>query len=487
MTTLLVVDQGTTSVRASVVTDTLEVLAEASRPIERHHPAPGWVELDAEHLLAETEAVAKEAVQRSGVIPVGFAMANQGETVVGWERGTGMTAGPAIGWQCKRTEAWCEEIRDRETWLVSKTGLPVDPYFSASKLRWLLDEGGLRTGVQAGTHVLGTLDTFTLSRLSDGKLHITDPSTACRTQLLNLEAGQWDSELLAFFGVPAGALASVSPTAGQLGHVRIAGLSLPLVATVCDQPAALFGCGAIAPGMAKCTLGTGAFVQANVGASRSRKAFESGLLSSIAWQIGGDKTYLVEGSVLAAADVVAWLTTAGLLTSRIDVDQAYGQGSCCNVVCVPALSGLGTPRWRSNARMAFLGIEPATAANDMVRASLDGVAHLLVEVLESIEAGLPSGLQSLVVDGGLSRSTALTQKMADLWGRAVHVSDAPEATTRGAAALGWIGAGMAPEAAHAHLSRSSSARLPVLPPAEAAVQRQAFREAVDLVSAWAER
>jgi glycerol kinase len=464
---VLAVDQGTTSVRAAVLapaegTGGLRGIAARGEGVARTFPRPGWVELDAEEVVAATERVMAEALAEAGCSAgdvAGVGLANQGETVVVWEREGGRPIAPAVVWQCRRTEEVCARLREDGSaarWVREVTGLSIDPYFSATKLAWILDEvPGARARAARGELCAGTLDTYTLFRLSGGKLHVTDPSTACRTLLARLDDGRFSEELCSFFGVPFGMLAEVVPSDAAVGPIRIGvggggrggGQEAMVRALLCDQPSALLGTGCLARGDLKCTYGTGAFLQVNTGGRP--EPGEDGLLRSIAWEIGAERTYLLEGSVLAAGDVLAWLCDGlGMLARPEEVDDVLARTpDAGGVLFAPALTGLGAPRWVGEARGTILGLHRGTRREHLIRAALEGVAHQVADVLDIAARVAPGGV--LWADGGLAASKEFLALQAGIAGRPLRRAAEGEATTRGVAALAAVGAGMLPSLAAA--------------------------------------
>lgn len=483
---ILAIDQGTTSVRATLLDASLTALASQAESVPRSFPKPGWVELDAEEVVAATERVAAAAIKAAEGAPIaGVGLANQGETVVVWERASGKPIAPAVVWQCRRTEALCDELRKDEAtaaWVRKATGLPIDPYFSATKLAWLLDEiPGARERAARGELVAGTLDTFTLYRLSAGKIFVTDPSTSCRTLLAGLASGRWDAQLCELFRVPSSMLAEVVSSDAEAGSIAIAGASLPVRALLCDQPSALLGTGCLSPGDAKCTYGTGAFVQANTGGEPAESAGDDGLLRSIAWELGGARTYLFEGSVLAAGDVLTWLRDdLGLLKRPEEVDEILrSTPSSEGVLFVPALGGLGAPRWSGSARGTLLGLHRGSRREHFVRAALEGIAHQVADILDVAARALPSGLRPLWADGGLSLSPAFLELQADLAGSSLRRAAHTEATTRGVSALAAVGAGLIGSAEEAVKGDASLEISPKLDAGARDAARRRYRKLVD--------
>lgn len=446
---VLSIDQGTTSVRATVLDGNLAPIATASAEVPRSFPAPGWVDVDAEEVVRTTEAVAARAMAAAPEHEVlAWGLANQGETVVLWDRRTGVPLAPAVVWQCRRTETEAASLAARAdgAWVQAATGLPIDPYFSATKLAWLLDNvPGARERAARGELAAGTLDTFTLHRLSKGRVFVTDPSTACRTLLAELETGRFSQRLCDFFGVDAGLLGTVVSSDADVGVVPLAGRDLPVRGLLCDQPSALLGVGCVASGDVKCTYGTGAFLQVHTGAHPAPPSTTDGLLRSIAWERAGERAYLLEGSVLAAGDVLTWLQSLGILGPATEIDGVLAtHADASGVLFAPTLTGLGAPRWVGDARGTLLGLHRGVTRGHLVRAALEGIAHQVVDVLEAAAKAFDGALGPLRADGGLSASRHFLALQADLAGRTLLAPHVGEATTRGVGALVACGAGLVP-------------------------------------------
>lgn len=473
-----------------VFDSSLGVLATCAESVPRSFPHPGWVETDAEEVVRATERVVLGAMEAAGVSHgdvAGVGFANQGETVVLWDRATGRPLAPAVSWQCRRTEAVCAGLREdaRTAQRVREaTGLPIDSYFSATKLAWLLDEiPGARKRAEAGAVVAGTLDTFSFFRLSGGRLFVTDPSTSCRTQLARLSDGRFDPELCELFRVPPAVLPKVVSSDADFGELLVGGKPLPLRASLCDQPSALLGTGCLRLGEAKCTYGTGAFVQANLGTDVPL-AKDDGLLRSIAWELEGARTYLLEGSVLAAGDVLTWLTEGlGLLPSATEVDRILGTTpDTAGVLFVPALTGLGAPHWVGEARGVMLGLHRGARKEHVVRAALEGVAHRVADVLDA--AHLPTGTSATPIwaDGGMAASDAFLALQADLGGRPLRRAAHREATARGVAAIAAARAGLVGSPSDAVRHAPELIVQPALPAERRAEARERHRKLVELVT-----
>ncbi len=432
--TILALDQGTTSTRAVIVGEDGTVRVARAVAHRQSYPGPGRVEHDPEELLANLSACLDAA---PGARAVG--LANQGESCLGWDAQTGRAITPVIVWQDERTTPVVERLRAEgaETLTLAGAGLPLDPYFSASKLGWILrDVPEARALARSGRLRLGTTDAFFRHRLT-GRCE-TDPTTASRTSLMNLATCAWDDELCALFGVPVEALPAIVPTTGDLGRTG----GLPLTASVVDQQAALRGHGCTAPGAAKITFGTGAFVLAVGGVTPPEAGH--GPLPTVAWaERDAPPTYALEGGVYAAAAAVNWARGLGLFSdfaeiSAFDAPPAISRG----LSFVPALTGLGCPHWDRSAKGAWLGMTLDTGPRDLVQAVLEGVAFRAAEVLGAIGRVQPLA-GPVSVDGGMTRNPWFCAVLADTLGVPVTVSDEPELTALGAADLAAAGAGLA--------------------------------------------
>ena len=443
MGVLVGVDQGTTGTRASVYDERLRPLADAYREIRQHYPRPGWVEHDPDELVDSVVATVADALAAAGspeVTAVG--LANQGETTVAWDAHTRRPLARAIVWQDRRTEQILAGLRERglAEEIERRSGLPLDPYFSSSKMTWLLEQAPVREAAAAGGLRLGTSDAYLRDRLCGD--HATDPATASRTQLLDLAAVRWDERLAGAFSVPLDALPAIRPTVGDLGqlHAEPWPRSLPLRGAIVDQQAALAGHGCFERGSAKCTYGTGCFLLTNAGPELPPGGH--GLLPTVAWSLGERTSYAVDGGVLAAGTCVNWLVAVGLLDSPREADAlARAVDSSGGVRFLPALSGLGAPWWRSEARGVFAGITAGTERGQLVRAVLEGIAFRVRDIVEAgarLSGERPADLR---VDGGLTASRVLMQTQADVLGIPLLRARDAELTALGAAALAGMGAG----------------------------------------------
>ena len=429
------IDQGTTSTRV-LVADTDGAIEIACAMTHRQiHPQTGWVEHDPEELLANI----RSCLEAAGPVDA-IGLDNQGESCLAWDARTGSALSPVIVWQDNRTADIVERLKgaNAEALTLARAGLPLDAYFSASKLRWIIDNiPAAKAAMQAGHLRLGTTDAFFLDRLTGN--FATDVTTASRTSLMNLETRQWDADLCALFGVPIECLPKIRPTVIELGSVS----GVPITAAVVDQQAALFGHGCRKPGDAKITFGTGAFALAVTGDEIVR-APDKGLLPTVAWSIDGRMTYAVDGGVYDAGSAVEWARRIGLVADfpseldRFDAPPAIDRG----VVFVPALSGLACPHWDRSAASLFLGMSAATTRADLCQALLEGIALSTADVVDAIDSLVPIG-SSIAIDGGLARSRYFAQFLADMIGRDVLSTDFGERTAFGTAALAAIGVGAA--------------------------------------------
>ena len=422
MSYILSFDAGTTSVRALVFDREGGIRAIAQKEIRQFFPKPGWVEHDAQEIWSSQMAVAIEALARAKIGPSDLAaigVTNQRETAVIWNRRTGEPIHPAIVWQDRRTAGRCDELRaaGREPMIRQRTGLCLDAYFSATKIEWLLDHvPGARQLSEAGELAFGTIDTWLIWKLTDGRRHVTDPGNASRTLLYNIHTGAWDARLLKLFRVPTALLPEVRTSSEVYGEVSSAlGLRGVAIAGIAgDQQAALFGQMCVRPGLAKNTYGTGCFLLNHLGnqptASRHR------LLTTVAWQIGRRREFALEGSVFVAGAVVQWLRDSfKLAPTAEEISRLAGTvRDSGGVYLVPAFTGLGAPHWDAYARGTIIGLTRDTSAAHLARAALEGIAFQVADLVEAMQADTGRRLKELRVDGGASRSAPLMQFQADL-------------------------------------------------------------------------
>ncbi|MBV8035600.1 glycerol kinase GlpK [Roseateles sp.] len=445
MDALLALDQGTSSSRALVFDRSGRLLAVAQRELPQHFPQPGWVEHDAEEIWAHQVECAREALAKAGVRVAAVGITNQRETVVLWDRRTGRPLHRALVWQDRRTAAFCEGLKRQglEPRVRELTGLLLDPYFSATKLRWLLDNvPGARERAARGELAFGTVDSWLLWRLTEGRVHATDASNASRTLLFDIHRGDWSDELLAAFDIPRSLLPEVRPSAGDFGLAVEFGV--PIAGIAGDQQAALFGQAALQPGQAKNTYGTGCFLLMHTGAQA--RTSTQGLVTTRAAQVGGAAQYALEGSVFVGGAVVQWLRD-GLhaVQSSAEVQALAGSvPDAGGVVFVPAFAGLGAPYWRPDARGALLGLTRGTTQAHIAHAALESIAFQSAAVLAAMNAdvGEDQRLTELRVDGGASANDLLMQFQADLLGIPVLRPRVIETTALGAALLAGLGCGL---------------------------------------------
>ena len=448
---VLALDQGTTGSTVLVLDRDLRLRGKGYREFPQHYPRPGWVEHDPEDIWASVTAALEDALEDAGVDAERIAaigITNQRETALLWDRQTGLATGNAIVWQCRRTADLCRRLKDdgHEALFASRTGLVLDPYFSGTKVRWMLDDGpGLRARAEAGELAFGTVDSFLVWRLTGGAVHVTDVTNASRTLFMDLASCEWDDELLGILGVPRALLPEVRSSSEVYGETRgVPGLpdGVPVAGIAGDQQAALFGQACFDPGDAKCTYGTGAFILQNTG--ERPVASHSGLLTTVAWRVGGQTTYALEGSTFIAGAAVQWLRDGlGLIEAAADVEAlAASVPDSGGVVFVPALVGLGAPHWRPDARGLVTGITRGTTAAHLARAALEGIAFQVAEVLTAMEADAGQGLGELKVDGGAAANDLLMQLQADLLGVGTVRPRLVETTALGAACLAGLATGV---------------------------------------------
>lgn len=447
---LLAIDQGTTGSTAIVLTLEGETLGKKTVEFQQHFPKPGWVEHDAEQIWTSVEASvqgALDAARVAGTEIGAIGITNQRETTLLWDRATGKPVHRAIVWQCRRTADACDRLKaeGHEAAVRKKTGLVIDAYFSGTKIAWILDQvSGARARADKGELAFGTIDAFLVHRLTGGTVHATDVTNASRTLLMDLEKLVWDDEMLRLFRVPASVLPKIVPSAGLIGTTRGVGFlpdGIPITGIAGDQQAALFGQACFGEGDAKCTYGTGAFALMNIGSTPI--ASRHGLVTTVAWQIpGGKTTYALEGSAFIAGAAVQWLRDGlGLIKTAADIEPLARQvDSSEGVAFVPALAGLGAPYWDPSARGTITGITRGTTAAHLARATLEGIAFQVWDLLEAMTKDAGRNLTALKVDGGAAKNDLLAQFQADLAAVQVVRPVEVESTGRGAAMLAGVGA-----------------------------------------------
>ena len=450
MPAILAIDQGTTSTRAIVFDPNGRALAMRQRELPQIYPADGWVEHDPETIWADTVGACRGAIAESGLQPADIAaigITNQRETTVVWERATGRPLHNAIVWQDRRTADFCRDLKQagHETSVMAKTGLLIDPYFSATKLSWLLDhipDG--RGRAERGEIAFGTIDSYLLFRLTSGAVHATDATNASRTMLFDIRRNAWDDELLALFGVPRAMLPEVRDNAGMFGtaDAKLFGAPIPICGMAGDQQAAVVGQACFRPGMIKSTYGTGCFALMNIGESfvQSRNR----LLTTIAYRLNGQTIYAIEGSIFVAGAAVQWLRDGLRIIGQAGETEALAGSveDTGGVYMVPAFTGLGAPYWDPHARGALVGLTRDSGIAHIARAALEAQAYQTRDLLEAMAADTGTRPSALRVDGGMVANNRVCQLLADINEVAVERPAVTETTALGAAYLAGLGAGL---------------------------------------------
>jgi glycerol kinase len=489
---ILAIDQGTTSSRAVVYDAHAQTLGSASQEFAQHYPQPGWVEHEPEDIWQSVAAVVPRALADARIDARQLAavgVTNQRETTILWERANGRPVGRALVWQDRRTAEFCRMHRTDEEWLHQRTGLVLDPYFSATKLHWLLEQDSdRRRQAEAGKLLSGTVDSFLIWRLTGGQVHATDVTNASRTLLVNLRTGQWDEEVCRYFEVPRALLPTIRPSASDYGHTADLGFlpaGIPITGVAGDQQAALFGQGVFEAGEGKCTFGTGAFFLQHTGAepvmSRHR------LLTTVAATVDEKLVYALEGSVFVAGAAVQWLRDGlHLIDSAAKVEALASAADAEQpVIFVPALVGLGAPHWVPDARGILFGLTRATTAAELARASLEGVAFQVADLIEAARKDGASPLRGLRVDGGMARNDWFLQCQADVLGLPVLQAAASESTALGAAFLAGLQTGIWSDLATLRkLVRQAAEFTPRWPDAERRRRMAQWQRAVEATIAF---
>ena len=493
---ILVIDQGTTGSAALLFDDSGRVVSSADREIRQIYPQPGWVEHDPVEIFQTSLTVAKEALERAGVIASqvkGLGITNQRETTVVWDRRTGKPVSNAIVWQCRRTAPICEELKQEGMAgpIRHKTGLLIDAYFSATKLRWILDNvpDGQRRARQ-GDFLFGTIDSWLVWNLTGGAVHITDYSNASRTMLFNIRTMQWDKELLAQLDIPEAVLPTAVPSSqvygetadGLLGDARV-----PVAGIAGDQQAALFGQACYEAGMAKNTYGTGSFILLNTGDKPIPS--EKGLITTVAWGLGGKVIYAMEGSVFITGAAVQWLRDGLHLIKSAGESEALARSVSDNggVYFVPAFVGLGAPYWDMYARGAIVGLTRGTTSGHLARATLEAIAYQVRDVADAMgaEAGLKVPL--LRVDGGGTANSLMMQFQADILGIPIQLAAIAETTSLGAAYLAGLAVGLWRDTAQlARMWQAAETYEPKMSVDQRETLYAGWKRAVERARGWAE-
>ena len=498
-TYVVALDQGTTSSRAILFNRAGEIVSRAQYPFRQIYPQPGWVEHDPMEIWATEKRALAEAVDTAHIDPKQIAavgITNQRETTILWDKATGRPVYNAIVWQCRRTAATCDQLKERglSEAVTEKTGLLIDAYFSGTKIKWILDNvPGVRERAEKGELCAGTVDSWLIWNLTGGKVHVTDYSNASRTMLFNIHTLRWDQELCAALGIPMGLLPEPRSNSEVYGTVAadIPGLEylagIPICGSVGDQPAALFGQGCFTPGQAKNTYGTGCFTLMNVGQVPVRS--QSGLVTSVGWALGGKVSYALEGSVFNAGSTIQWLRDElGLIETAPDCDRlAESVPSSGGVYVVPAFTGLGAPYWDMYARGTIVGLTRGSTKAHIARAVLDSIAFQVTDLVRAMNADAPCPITTLRVDGGASVSDILMQTQADLLRLPVDRPAQVETTAFGAAALAGLAVGVWSGLEELEgLRRSQHLFQPQRAEADCAADYRQWLRAVERARSWVE-
>lgn len=484
---VLAIDQGTTGSTCLMVGADGRIAGRGYREIPQHFPQPGWVEHDPADLIRCTLEAAREAIAAAGMMPETIGITNQRETVVLWDRMTGDPVGRAVVWQDRRTATRCAELVDDAGRISELTGLVVDPYFSATKLEWLLRQHGVRRRAARGDLLAGTVDSWLIWQLTGGAVHATDPTNAARTMLFDIGALRWSPELCALFDIPGILLPEVRPSSGLFGttHADHFGRGIPIHGVAGDQQAALFGQGCWSAGEGKNTYGTGAFLLLNTGTMRASPG--GGLLSTVACDRRGQPVYALEGAIFVAGAAVQWLRDGlGVIQFASDTEAlASGISSTDGVYFVPALVGLGAPYWEPAARGTIVGLTRGTKRAHLARAALESMAYSTADIVRVMSERSGVRFDRLRVDGGATSNNWLMQFQADVLGVPVERPDMAETTALGAAGLAGIAAGVWENAESFLSTRSYQQYLPGAGAPAAQEGRRGWNRAVRTTLRWA--
>ncbi|MDO5028936.1 MAG: glycerol kinase GlpK [Bacillota bacterium] len=446
---IMAFDSGTSSVRTIIFDQQGQVKAVAQKEFTQFYPQPGWVEQDPNEIWSMQIGTAVEAVNKLGISGEDIAaigITNQRETTIIWDKYTGEPVYNAIVWQCRRTASFCDQLKAQgyEKFFRDKTGLEIDAYFSATKIKWILDNvPGARARAERGDLLFGTVDSFLIWKMTEKKIHVTDYSNASRTMLYNINDLDWDQEILELLNIPRQILPQVRPSSELYGYLskRFLGSQIPIAAAIGDQQAALFGQACYEPGQAKNTYGTGAFLLMNTGQEPIKS--KQGLVTTIAWGLDGKVTYALEGSIFVAGSAIKWLRDKlRIIDTSEDTDYMATRVADTNdCYVVPAFTGLGAPYWDQYARGAILGLSQGVNKYHIVRATLESIAYLSYDILKAMEEDSQIKLKSLRVDGGASNNNFLMGFQADLINRPVERPFCVETTALGAAKLAGLAVG----------------------------------------------
>jgi glycerol kinase len=484
---VLAIDAGTTGVTCLMLGEDGRIAGRGSREVPQYFPEPGWVEHDATEILECVRAAAREAIADAGRTPVAIGITNQRETVVLWERSTGKPAHRAIVWQDRRTAARCAALSSKRDWIYERTGLIIDPYFSATKIEWLLRERELLDRYLPTVLAIGTIDSWLIWHLTGGAVHATDPTNASRTMLYDINKHEWSDELCHLFSVPMDMLPEVRRSSGDFGITKrsVIGVEAPIRGVAGDQQAALFGQGCWTRGSGKNTYGTGAFLLLNAGAERPRAG--DGLLTTIACDGSGAPVYALEAAIFVAGAAVQWLRDGlGIIATAPETEQlAKSIDSTDGVYFVPALTGLGAPHWETEARGTIVGLTRGSGRAHFARAALEAMAYGTCDVLESMRSASGSTFDRLRVDGGATTNDWLMQFQADILGVPVERPDIVETTAVGAAGLAGLAAGMWSSAEDFLARRKFTSFRPEMSRGDARTLMSGWQRAVRAAITWA--
>ena len=492
---IMALDSGTTSNRCILFDRDGNICAVAQKEFTQHFPQPGWVEHDAEEIFATQLEVARQALQSIGATPGDIAaigITNQRETTVVWNRHTGKPLCNAIVWQCRRTAAYCDQLKARGLTdsIRSKTGLVIDPYFSGTKIRWILENvPGAREQARRGDLLFGTVETWLIWKLTGGKVHVTDYSNASRTMLFNINTLQWDPQILALLDIPANMLPEARPSSCVYGHTapELFGAPIPIAGAAGDQQSALFGQACFQPGECKCTYGTGAFMLMNTG--NAPVFSKNGLVTTIAWGLDGKVSYALEGSIFVAGAAIQWLRDElRFIESASDSEYMAKKVPDTNgCYVVPAFTGLGAPYWDAYARGCITGLTRGVNKYHIIRATLDSIAYQVNDVLSAMEADAGMALTGLKIDGGAAANNYLAQTQADLNAAPVLRPRCVETTAMGAAYLAGLAVGYWKDTAEIQKNWSvDRVFVPQLEQAQRQKRLEGWKKAVARAAAWSE-
>jgi len=484
---VLAIDQGTTGTTALVIASDGRITGRGYQEITQQYPQPGWVEHDADEIFERTLRAARDAIAESGVKPDVVGITNQRETIVAWHRDTGKPLARAIVWQDRRTTDRCAELRNKTSFFAERTGLRPDPYFSATKIEWLLKKPEIAFVARNGRLLVGTIDTWLIWKLTGGRVHATDPTNASRTLLFDINRLKWSRELCDVFKIPMEILPEVRPSAGDFGKTVTSffGKSIPITGVAGDQQAALFGQGCCAPGQAKNTYGTGAFLLLNTGDQVPRAG--EGLLATVACNEKGGAAYALEASIFVAGAAIQWLRDGlGILQTASESERlAASLESNDGVYFIPALVGLGAPNWEPRARGTIFGLTRGSTRAHFARAALEAMAYGSAEMLAVMAKRGRVKFESLRVDGGASANNWLLQFQSDVLGIPVERPDMIETTALGAAGLAGIAGGVWNDAAEFIGMRQFTRFTPTMPKENANELMAGWQRAVRAALVWA--